>query len=180
VSAQEAYFTATVDAETAGEVSDEQVEDLGELLADAGAFGAAVSLGGLNGLGATFTIYTSEYSSEDVVGAAQAAVTAFTTATEKLGIPIELIDRVELMAGPFFERWLEEPSGDELAGVTELAKLFGVSRQRMSELRTREDFPAPAAELAAGPVWKVANLRRFLDSWERLPGRPRRSTRLSA
>jgi len=176
VSAAEAYFTATVDAETAGEVSEEQVEDLGEVLADFGALGAAVSLGGQNGLGATFTIYTPEYSSEDVVDAARQAVSAFTTATDKLGIPIAFINRVEFMAGPFFERWLETPSGDELAGVTELAKLFGVSRQRMSELRTREDFPAPVAELAAGPVWKVTNLRRFLDSWERLPGRPRRRT----
>lgn len=174
MSDEEVYYTATVDAETSVEVSEEQVEDLSEVLADFGALGAAVSLGGLNGLGATFTVYAAEYTDEDVIAATQLAVSAFNSAADKLGIQIALIDRVELMAGPFFERWLDTPA-DELAGVTELAKLFGVSKQRMSELRTREDFPAPIAELAAGPVWKVANLRRFLDTWERRPGRPRRA-----
>jgi hypothetical protein len=29
--------------------------------------------------------------------------------------------------------------------------------------------------LAAGPVWKTSSLKRFLDSWERKPGRPRRT-----
>lgn len=27
-------------------------------------------------------------------------------------------------------------------------------------------------ELAAGPVWAASSLRRFLDTWERKPGRP--------
>lgn len=170
----ENYYTATVDAVIASTPTEEQLEDLSEVLADLGALGAAVSLGGQNGLGATFTVYTPDYSPDETVMAAQAAVTLFVTGADKLGIPIAMIDRIDIMAGPFFERWLDTPP-DELAGVTELAKLFGVSKQRMSELRTREDFPAPVAELAAGPVWKVSNLRRFLDSWERRPGRPRRT-----
>lgn len=171
---EEIYYTATVDAETASEPTEEQVEDFSEVLADLGALGAAVSLGGQNGLGATFTVYAPDYSPEETASVAQAAVTLFVTGADKIGLPIAMIDRVDVMAGPFFERWLDTPP-DELAGVTELAKLFGVSKQRMSELRTRQDFPAPLAELAAGPVWKVANLRRFLDSWERKPGRPKRA-----
>lgn len=172
---EELYYTATVDAETAVAPTEEQVEDLSEVLADLGAMGAAVSAGGqLPGVGATFTLYASEYSGDALGNACQAAVQVFHQATDKLGIPITIVNEVDVVAGPAFERWLEEPA-DELAGVTELAKIFGVSKQRMSELRAREDFPAPIAELAAGPVWKVANLRRFLDGWERKPGRPRRA-----
>jgi hypothetical protein len=125
-----------------------------------------------NGLSATFTIYMSEYSSRALVEAAERAVAAFTTAADGLGIAINSIDRVDLMAGPYFERWLQEPP-HELVGVSEVAELLGVSRQRVAQLREREDFPAPIAELAAGPVWTRTSLTRFVEAWPRRPGRPR-------
>jgi len=83
------------------------------------------------------------------------------------------IARVDLLTDAYLEREIDrEPEG--FLGVTEVARELGVSRQRVSELRVKPGFPAPVAELSAGPVWKASSLRRFLASWERKPGRPRR------
>jgi hypothetical protein len=41
-------------------------------------------------------------------------------------------------------------------------------------------FPEPYAELAAGPVWLEPMVRRFVESWERRPGRPRKETTRTA
>lgn len=78
------------------------------------------------------------------------------------------------MTDAYLERWLtREP--ERYAGVSEVAALLGVSRERGAQLRARPDVPAPLAELAARPVWKVSSLQRFLEGWERRPGRPRRA-----
>ena len=42
-----------------------------------------------------------------------------------------------------------------MGGVTEVAELLGVSRQRLSKLRERPDFPDPLGQLAQGPVWDL-------------------------
>lgn len=75
-----------------------------------------------------------------------------------------------------FDRWLDQPSFPPLAGVSEIAELLGVSRQRVAELRRRPDFPGPVAQLKAGPVWRAGDLSRFADEWQRKPGRPRKPT----
>lgn len=55
-----------------------------------------------------------------------------------------------------------------LVGVQEIAKLLGVTRQRVDELtRTHADFPKPEAELAGGRVW----LRADVEAWARHTGR---------
>ncbi len=65
-----------------------------------------------------------------------------------------------------------------LLGLTEIAGLLGVSKQRVDQLRReRVDFPQPVAELAAGPVWKLPMLKRFIAGWQRKPGRPRKTQR---
>lgn len=46
----------------------------------------------------------------------------------------------------------------ELVGVSELAGLLGVSRQRASVVAKEDDAPKPLAQLASGPVWN-------LDDW---------------
>ncbi len=47
--------------------------------------------------------------------------------------------------------------GDEgkrvLAGIHEIAKLRGVSRQRASVIASGPSFPEPIDRIAAGPVW---------------------------
>lgn len=44
---------------------------------------------------------------------------------------------------------------ETLVGNAELGKLLGVSRQRVSQLVTRDDFPAPRAVLIMGSVWTL-------------------------
>jgi hypothetical protein len=62
-----------------------------------------------------------------------------------------------------------------LMGATEVAEYLHVSRQRVLELRQKHaDFPAPLEQLKAGPVWDKAEIERFLENWDRTPGRPRK------
>jgi predicted DNA-binding transcriptional regulator AlpA len=64
---------------------------------------------------------------------------------------------------------------DNLMGATEVAAYLGVSRQRVLELRQKnEKFPDPAAKLKSGPVWDKAAIDIFVDQWDRKPGRPRK------
>lgn len=49
-----------------------------------------------------------------------------------------------------------------LVGVSELAAILGVSRQRVHQIiEEAKDFPAPEAELSAGKVWS----RAAVDAW---------------
>ena len=57
--------------------------------------------------------------------------------------------------------------------AAEIADLLGVRRQRVHQLRSTRGFPAPLAELRGGAVWDARAIRRFLDTWERRPGRPK-------
>ena len=44
---------------------------------------------------------------------------------------------------------------ETLLGNAELGKLLGVSRQRVSQLVTRDDFPTPRAVLIMGSIWAL-------------------------
>ena len=44
---------------------------------------------------------------------------------------------------------------ETLLGNAELGILLGVSRQRVSQLATRDDFPAPRAVLIMGSIWSL-------------------------
>lgn len=169
----------SVSIETRGERPDaDALEEFSSLLDDFGARGPSVGAGGLGGGGtATFGVAAPlplpEESASVIQDVCNSAVRMFVDAASKAGIEFEYIARVDVMSEPYLDAWLrQEP--EEYAGVSEVAGILGVSRQRVSELRAREDFPAPIAELAAGPVWRVSNLRRFIDEWPRKPGRPRR------
>lgn len=62
-----------------------------------------------------------------------------------------------------------------LVGVAEIAKLLGVSRQRVDELaRTDPAFPAPAAKLTAGRVWETADVERWARETGRITDGPSR------
>lgn len=66
---------------------------------------------------------------------------------------------------------------NHLVGTSEIAKLLGVTRQRVDEItRTAADFPAPEVELASGRVWTRAAVEYWIASHpDRRPGRPPRS-----
>lgn len=60
-----------------------------------------------------------------------------------------------------------------LVGLTEIAELLGVSRQRVDQLsKAYTDFPRPEADLASGRVWSKAAIEGWLAMHpERAPGR---------
>jgi predicted DNA-binding transcriptional regulator AlpA len=54
-----------------------------------------------------------------------------------------------------------------LMGPAEIARLLGVSRQRVTQLVERPDFPKPTVSLAMGKVWLSADVR----AWAKARGR---------
>jgi predicted DNA-binding transcriptional regulator AlpA len=57
-------------------------------------------------------------------------------------------------------------------GLSEIAELLGVSRQRAHVLSARADFPHPTARLSSGPVWESAEVAVWAAK-DRPNGRPR-------
>jgi prophage regulatory protein len=55
----------------------------------------------------------------------------------------------------------------DLVGLTEIAELLGVSRQRVDQLAAGDDFPEPIAVLAAGRIWNCSDI----EAWARRNGR---------
>jgi prophage regulatory protein len=58
----------------------------------------------------------------------------------------------------------------QFVGLHELAELLGVSRQRADQLVRQTGFPAPAAELKAGRIWKKVEVDRWIRKHR--PGGP--------
>jgi hypothetical protein len=112
---------------------------------------------------------------EDVGEATTRGLHLICTVLRATGWPTEVraLDVAEWSA---FEGSLDEPTYPELVGVTEIAQLLGTSRQRASELARSPRFPVPLADLAAGPVWPKGAIARFVDEWDRKPGRPKSKT----
>jgi predicted DNA-binding transcriptional regulator AlpA len=60
----------------------------------------------------------------------------------------------------------------DLVSVTEIARMLGVSRQRVNQLiQAYEDFPEPEADLAIGRVWSRSAVQAWEDSHPRRSGR---------
>jgi predicted DNA-binding transcriptional regulator AlpA len=49
-----------------------------------------------------------------------------------------------------------------LVGLSEIAGLLGVSRQRVHQLAAHPGFPEPVARLRAGPVWDVQSVNAWI------------------
>ncbi len=63
----------------------------------------------------------------------------------------------------------------ELAGLAEIAAMFGVTKDTALKYADRPDFPEPLDRLASGRIWR----RSDVEQWGRAnlplpPGRPRR------
>lgn len=54
-----------------------------------------------------------------------------------------------------------------LVGAQEIAQMLGVGRQRVYQLASRDDFPAPVVTLAMGNVWSAEEVR----AWAKAKGR---------
>ena len=75
------------------------------------------------------------------------------------------------------ERMLRSMTG-HLVGLTEIASMLGVTRQRASQLvRDYNDFPPPVAELASGRVWETVAVEAWAKAHPARPaGRPVRES----
>jgi hypothetical protein len=94
------------------------------------------------------------------------------TALRELGHRAQIV-RMDVMTWEEFEA--EVNAGPpELMGVQEIADLLKVSRQRAHQIAARDDFPEPVARLKAGSVWLGATVRRWMPTWERRAGRPKK------
>ena len=106
--------------------------------------------------------------------AAERACAVLEDACAEVGLEHRGIATIEVMTDRYLREVIDQPP-ETYAGVSEVASLLGVSRQRVAELRAKEGFPAPIAEVSSGPVWKVSSLNLFLRDWARKPGRPRKT-----
>lgn len=131
--------------------------------------GAAVTYGS-TGVGVTLTVEGRD--PVDAIGHAEEMLHKAAVAAD---IHFERLPIVQLEVTEYerFVAQVETPD-PQLVGVSELMEFLGVSRQRVSELRAQPAFPAPAAELKAGPVWLLPNLQRFVEEWDRRPGRKKK------
>jgi predicted DNA-binding transcriptional regulator AlpA len=59
-----------------------------------------------------------------------------------------------------------------LVGAAEIARLLGVSRQRVQQLASEPDFPQPDAVLAMGKVWRKADILEWARAAGRITGEP--------
>ncbi len=87
------------------------------------------------------------------------------------GLPIWPVVRAEAVCQDLLEAELEEPATPEVLGVAEVAKLLGVTRQRLAVIRRdHESFPKPFVELAATPLWYREAVEEWAKTWARRPG----------
>jgi hypothetical protein len=132
-------------------VSEEMALRVLDRLAD---YSPAVSIRPPDQVGATFTVST--------LTPTMAALEGLRLFDEALGPDGRDygVDDLEVSTYEALEtRWADE--GD-LVGVTEIAKMIGLSRQRAGQLTKRPDWPEPYARLASGPAWRRAEVEEVL------------------
>jgi hypothetical protein len=81
------------------------------------------------------------------------------------------IAELDLARADIADLQLHEPPIPRLVGITEIAGILGVTRQRAHAIASTPAFPEPVAELAAGPVYLETAVRAFA-AVPRRPGRP--------
>jgi prophage regulatory protein len=69
-----------------------------------------------------------------------------------------------------YDAWMHH-----LVGLTEVAEMLGVSKQRVVQLaQNYEDFPKPEAVLTTGRIWKRSDVEKWVRKHpDRRPGRRR-------
>jgi hypothetical protein len=65
----------------------------------------------------------------------------------------------------------------EIGGVFEVSAWCGFSSQRLAVIRREGRFPEPDWTLACGDIWLRSTVSRFLEQWNRTPGRKAASER---
>ncbi len=151
--------------------SDEVADQISGLLARLKTY-AAVASHGRQTIGVQLSL-----NGDNPIRVMDRALRVVTDAMNKVGIPKRHAPmHVELEPVEALDRRLRESGIPPLIGITEVADLLGVSKQRAWELSKTPDFPHPYVELAAGPVWNRHAVARFEERWPRRPGRPKKTT----
>lgn len=84
---------------------------------------------------------------------------------------------VEVLPDDVAEARALAPSIPELVGYAEIAELLEVSRQRAREIATTvAGFPAAVVDTSAGPLRTRRAVEAWASSWQRKPGRPKKTT----
>ena len=126
----------------------ERVDGLLEALSRRRRIQGPVGWGAGSTLGSVF-----EVKSSDARGALNIGLDAFEHALAAVGESNTTIRRVEVAPESY------EPGG--LLGATDVARLLGVSRQRLYQLAERSGFPLPADRLARGALWRREDIEAF-------------------
>ena len=58
---------------------------------------------------------------------------------------------------------------NHLVGLTEIARMLGLSRQRVHQLASNPDFPKPAAVLIGSIIWNREDIEAWARRTSRLP-----------
>ncbi|MFF2184595.1 hypothetical protein [Streptomyces sp. NPDC058155] len=153
------------------DVSDNLVEELFEHLIDHSPAVGAAPNGNLS-----VRIFTEAGTARQAIDRALREVTTAAKATD---IPAAVVG-VDLVTEEELDRRLAEPSVPDLAGISEIAEMFGVVRQRATQLAQRPDFPPPVAHLKSGPVFAREQVAAFGKRWDRRGGRPAKAVDLTA
>ncbi|MEX1009678.1 MAG: hypothetical protein WD271_17810 [Acidimicrobiia bacterium] len=149
---------------------DDALEEFVDLLVDRGGAVSCSTAG--DRYGATFSL---EEGVENATAAVALGHDVFTALAEKAGLPRWPVVRAEALRFDELDREIETPNFPGLVGVSEIADILGVTRQRASALAKTPAFPAAVATLASGPVWTRPSLNRFVEEWPRKEGRPPKS-----
>lgn len=64
---------------------------------------------------------------------------------------------------------MSNPRLPDLMGAGEIARLLGVSRQRVQQLAQRPDWPSPVAILDMGKVWISDDIHQWVTDHRRPP-----------
>lgn len=147
----------------------DRLYDLTDHLLEALKGRGAVASPGARNLGVAFNVHA-----HSAAAGIAKALKIFSAIYRRVGFPGRpVIFAAEIQTVEEQIRRLQEPSLPPFVGITEVAGILGVTRQRAHQLTRAERFPKPLAELAAGPIWNRHAIDRFAETWPRLPGRPR-------
>jgi len=108
---------------------------------------------------------------EEALSAAALSIHLVDRAAKRAGFPQWPVSRVDAQDDRALMKELSSAAMPSVVGVAEVAKSIGVSRQRVSELARSGNFPPPAYVLASGPIWLESSVARFVQGWDRRPGR---------
>ncbi|TXS50132.1 hypothetical protein [Streptomyces sp. t39] len=152
------------------EVTDDAIDELHDHLAD-----RSPAVGTAPNGNTAVRIFVEAGTARQAVDSALKEVTA---AAKAAGISTTVLG-VDLVTEEELDRRLAAPSVPDLVGVSEIAEMLNVVRQRAAQLVQRDDFPPAVAHLKSGPVFVRWQVEAFEKRWDRRAGRPMKRVELT-